>query len=121
MRKVEGALRGLLTGQNTHLDPIRTTIAPADLVRDCMRHGRAIELRPSSNEPAVAGDAAAFDQLSTCLTSAELAHFFALPEVELPGLPLREQATFALTPPRSDGRSIVLGHVLDENQRQLSE
>jgi hypothetical protein len=52
LRRVEGALRGVLTGPKTHLDPIRAVAAPASLVRDCMRHGRMIGLTPGTQGPA---------------------------------------------------------------------
>jgi hypothetical protein len=86
-----------------------------------MRYGRMIKLTPGVAAPSAAALAIGFGRLVTCLVSDELAHLFALPDTELPGLPLREHTTFALTPPPPSQRAIMLGKVLNHDGCELAD
>jgi hypothetical protein len=99
---------------------MRSIEAPPDLVRDCMRRGRGIDITPrAANQAGHTEDV--FDALATRLSSNELAHLFALPQSELPGLPLRQRVDFGLTAPPAGARSIVLGQVEDRDGRLLAD
>jgi hypothetical protein len=115
LRRLAGALKGPIAGAAGRIDPIRVLRPAADTVRDAMRYGRFLTLSPREGDErdglAALGLSGGFDGLVTCLGGPELAAWLALPQRELPGLPLRERPNFAVAVPPRDADDLVLGRL----------
>ncbi len=102
LRKVGGALRTLIAGDDGETDPVRMVQPPDEILRESILRGRLMRLRPRrADRGHPLGEA--FDALATCLTSDELAVLTAPPQEEIAGIPMRARATFALTLPAEEG------------------
>lgn len=118
LEAVTGALRGAASGDWTMLDPIRVVRPAPWLVRGAAVRGRSIGLVPAGG---LAGHpfGPAYDALSTCLTSDELAILVSPPRREVPGLPMTDVGEFALAVPPQQAESIELGMLQDGLGRDL--
>jgi len=96
LEAVTSALRGICSGEATALDPIQALRITPSVIRSAMVCGQTLRLLPVGGaqghplgEP--------FDALATCVTSGELAIVTGLPRRDVPGVPMREVAEFALS------------------------
>lgn len=111
LRAVSGALRSLMAGDGSEIDPIRMITPPHHLIRENLLHGRLAHILPArgtQGHPL----GSAYDALATCLNSDELSVLISPPQNEIPGIPMRTRSTFALTSPPDEG-TIGLGHIED--------
>lgn len=119
LHSVAAALRSTCTGDSTGLDPIRIHSVPAHLVRKAMLQGKTLTMQIPAGQSHPMGRV--HDSLATCMTSDELAVLINMPCSELPGIPMRTRASFAVSAPRVQGPSVVLGRLLDSAARPLTE
>ncbi|HLJ53578.1 MAG TPA: ATP-binding protein [Chthonomonadaceae bacterium] len=118
-QSVTGALRSLCSGESTKLDPFRSVPVPPYLLREAVQHGQVLSLLPAEgNQSHPLGET--FDVLGTCVTSEELSVLVNLPQQEIPGLPMHDMSTFALSAPEATEDSILLGTLQDSQGRDLS-
>ena len=118
-QSVTGALRSLCSGDSTRLDPIRSVPVPPYLLREAIEHGQVLSLLPGTgSQRHPLGET--FDVLGTCVTSEELSVLVNLPQAEIPGLPMHDMSTFALSAPDATEDSILLGALQDSQGRDLS-
>ncbi|MDF0666364.1 MAG: hypothetical protein P0119_09900 [Nitrospira sp.] len=115
---VNGALRSLCSGDETSLDPMRIIQLPSYLVRSAVEHGQILDIQPAKGEQGHPLGST-YNSLATCISSKELSIIVNLPQQEIPGLPMREQGTFALSVPPATHDSITLGILQDNLGRDL--
>jgi len=120
LESVTGALRSLCSGDESALDPMRVVPLPPYLGRGAIEQGQVLSLLPSMGEQG-RPLGPSYDALATPLTSDELAVLVNLPREEIPGLPMRDIADFALSVPPPTADSIALGVLQDGVGRDLEE
>lgn len=120
-QSVSGALRSIISGSNTVLEPLRTLTLPVLETREFVEKGQILSLYPAK-EKRSHPLGSSFDVLGTCINSEELAVVVNLPQNELPGLPMRTRSEFALTTPIHEAteKTISLGTLKDGLGRDLS-
>lgn len=115
---VAGALRSLCSGDTSALDPIRIVPLPPHRLREAIARGQVLRLQPAGGGPGhPLGEP--YEALGTCINSDELAVLVNLPQQEIPGLPMRDHESFALTPPEPGPSAIALGTLQDSAGRDL--
>ncbi|HEX5418191.1 MAG TPA: hypothetical protein VFZ25_21250, partial [Chloroflexota bacterium] len=99
LSRVEGSLRGIGSGDASTLEPLRLVRLPEHVAREAIERGQVLGLRPAN--PAVSGHplGETYDAVASCITSDELATVVNLPQAEIPGLPMRDLAEFAVSVP----------------------
>ena len=117
-QSVCGALRSLCSGDTSALDPIRIVQAPDYLIREAAAKGQILSLRPTAGTGHPLGET--YDSLTTCVTSEELSVLVNMPQHEIPGLPMHDVSTFALSAPSPSDPAISLGMMQDSMGRDLS-
>lgn len=120
-QSVGTALRSIVSGDNTYLEPFRVIEAEPYILRPAMEQGNILQIRPKNqliNHPL--GEA--YDALGTCISSDELSLLLNLPQQELPGLPVKDREKFGLTIPEGNitESPIELGYLLDSQRRRLN-
>jgi hypothetical protein len=112
LHSVGGALRSLCSGSVTTQDPIRMISLPTPLLREAIKTGHLLRLRPlGSAQGHPLGET--YDALASCVRSTELAVLVNMPQKEIPGLPMRDSSDFALTAPPVEPGSLEIGTLLD--------
>ncbi len=86
-----------------------------------MLNGHLLKIQPTSNSNATHPLGPLFNHLSTCLNSDELSVLAHLPVQEMPGLPMRKYAKFALSTPAIPGAAIRIGDLYNGIEHRLSE
>jgi len=119
LHSVAAALRSTCSGDATGMDPFRVHSVPAHLIRKAMLQGKVLAMNVPAGQTNPLGRVQ--DALATCMTSDELALLINMPCAELPGIPMRARAAFAVSVPLVDGPSVVLGRLLDSSARPLTE
>ena len=107
---VTSALRGTGTGDTTPLDPLRVLPVRDAVARPAMLRGQTLLAGPAGRQLDPSADA-----LATYMTSEELAVLVNVPQRDVPGIPRRDVAEFALSAPEPPAaeKSIPLGHIID--------
>nr|RNJ70293.1 MAG: ATP-binding protein [Leptolyngbya sp. IPPAS B-1204] len=109
------ALRSVCTGDSSSgFEPIRATVLPRSL-QDAVRRGQLLQLQTQFAQDHPMGSL--WGGLFTCTTAAELGTLINLPQREIPGIPQRETAAFAVTVPEIEEITIPLGQVVDPTGR----
>lgn len=117
LQKVVGTLRSIYIGDKSELDPFRVLSLPAHLIRPAILRASPLLLTPFGDTGHPLG--ADFDSLSTCVDSSEFALVAQLPHRELPGIPMRKHAEYAVSIPEPAPESVEIGTVLDGQMRGI--
>jgi len=112
LSRVEGSLRGIGSGDASTLEPLRLVRLPEHVAREAIERGQVLSLRPAAAEHGhPLGET--YDAVASCITSDELATVVNLPQAEIPGLPMRELADFAVSVPTPADDQVLLGTLQD--------
>ena len=119
-KSVGTALRSVVSGDSTYLEPIRALPLPAHVARNVMEQGQLLRMSPKSGSIRHPFGTA-FDFLTTCISSDELSVLINIPQQELPGLPMRDREKFGLTVPAGEENStaVEVGNLLDSKGQVL--
>ncbi|MFI2457937.1 ATP-binding protein [Streptomyces sp. NPDC019539] len=118
LEAVTSALRGICSGEDTALDPMRVVRLDPWTIRSAVVRGQSLRLAPAAGQQGhPLGES--FDSLGTCVTSPELAVLVSLPRREIPGLPMRDIGEFALSAPPETDASVPVGTLLGPLGRGL--
>jgi Helicase HerA, central domain len=118
---VIGGLKSICSGDKTHLDPIREIRLDPAHIKSAMLSGELIKLEPKEFKNIQHPFGKIFNYLSTCLSSEELSILAHLPIKEIVGVPMKRFSKFALSVPKNDEESIMIGNLCDGFDNELSE
>lgn len=118
LESVMSGLRGICSGDASTLDPVRVVRPASHLIRSALTRGQPIMLR-STDDMVEHPLGPAFDVMATCVSSEELSVLISLPARDIPGLPVRDAADFAVWTPPAAADSIRLGELQDPTGSDL--
>lgn len=114
---IMGMLRAVYSGDDTYIEPIRTTVMPPNSGADVVV--RQYQHLPFPHLPVAEAFGSLFEDYATPMTTEELSIATSLPRRDVPGLRLiRNASRFATNPPivrekEQGGKPVNMGDVLD--------